>query len=100
MRKQAPVLLALSAVLIAWLAASRLHAQEPSTSYELLMSPDEIRAFLTAREQHLGFIPGETLVKFRPGMAPTDQTRAISALRRGTTASAMTRRIRCSGTWI
>lgn len=88
MRKQAPVFLAIAASLIAWLAASRLHAQEPPTAYELLMSPDQVRAFLTAREQHLGFIPGQTLVKFRPGMAPSDQTRALSALRRGTTSSA------------
>jgi serine protease len=91
MRKLAPVFLALAAVSIAWLAASRLHAQERSTSYEFLMSPDQVRAFLIAREQHLGYLPGQTLVKFRPGLAPSDQTRALSALRRGTTASASTK---------
>jgi serine protease len=91
MRRQTPVFLALAAALLAWLAASRLDAQEPSADYEFLMSPEQVQAFLTAREQHLGYIPGQTLVKFRPGMAPSDQARAIGSLRRGTTASATAR---------
>ena len=91
MRKWAPVFLAIAAALIAWLAASRLHAQQLSNGYEFLMSPDQVRAFLAAREQHLGYMPGQTLVKFRPGMAPSDQTRALSMLRRGTSANASTK---------
>jgi serine protease len=90
MGKPAPLLLILLALaaLTAWVATSRLHAQEPSSNYALLMSPAQVQAFLTAREQHLGYIPGQTLVKFRAGMGPADQTRALTALRRGTTANA------------
>jgi serine protease len=48
-----------------------------------LRSADQVRAFIQASSGG-GYIPGETLVKFRSGMGPSDQTRALSAVRRGT----------------
>jgi serine protease len=86
MRKQAPILLTLAATLAGWLAAPRVHAQQPSPA--LLLSADRARAFLNARANQLDYIPGETIVKFRPGMAPADQTRALRALRPGTALNA------------
>jgi hypothetical protein len=46
MRKQAPVFLALAAALVAWVAAQHLHEHEPTTRYEVLQEPEQVRAFL------------------------------------------------------
>ena len=86
MRKQAPILLALAATLVGWLAASRVHAQQPTLA--LLLSGDRARAFLNGRANQLEYIPGQTIVKFRRGVASGDQARALRALRSGTTANA------------
>jgi serine protease len=81
--------LVLLAGLLAWPVTPRVHAQQPVAGYTFLRSADQARAFAQASAAG-GYVPGETLVKFRAGMAPTDQTRALSALRRGT-AGASTR---------
>ena len=85
MRQRAPVLL-LVASLVGWLIAPHLHAQQPLTDYPLLRSADQVRALLAARNSG-GYVPGETLVKFRQGMGPGDQTRALSAVRRSATGA-------------
>jgi serine protease len=90
MRKHAPIVLALAAIFV-WQLAPHLDAQEPSAGYAFLLSPEKVRNLLAARENHLGYIPGETLVKFRDGMVSTDQSRALASLRRGTTAGAATK---------
>ena len=88
MRSQAPVLLALAAASVGWLAASQLHAQQPSPEHEVRLFASRAQAFLNAGRDQIDYVPGQTIVKFRRGMAPVDQTRALGALRRGTTADA------------
>jgi serine protease len=91
MKKPGPMSLAFfvfAAAAVTWAAMSQLHAQEPVSTQEFIMSPGQVRALLAARANRLGYVPGQTLVKFRAGMAPLDQTRALSGLRRGTIANA------------
>ena len=83
MRHRAPVILVLAALAVS-LVASHLHAQ--STAPAFLRTATQLRALVDASANG-GYIPGETLVKFREGTAPADQTRALSTLRRGTTGS-------------
>src|SRR4051812_19678073 len=87
MRLRFPVLLLL-AIVVTWLIVDRVHAQQPAAP-PFLRTPDQIRALIAASANG-GYVPGETLVRFRDGTAPFDQTRALSAVRRGT-AGASTR---------
>lgn len=45
------------------------------------LTPERAQAFVTAAEQHLDYLPGDVLVKFKAGMAPARQQRALSTLR-------------------
>jgi serine protease len=87
MRLRFPVLLLL-AIVVTWLIVDRVQAQQPAAP-PFLRTPDQIRALIAASANG-GYVPGETLVRFRDGTAPFDQTRALSAVRRGT-AGASTR---------
>lgn len=53
------------------------------------LSPDQAEAFVDAAVRGLDYLPGEVLVKFRPGMQPAAQTRALAALRSRPTADAL-----------
>jgi serine protease len=70
--------------LTAWLYAPsiRLLAQQPDTPYPLLMTPDRLQRWIDGAAQKRTSVPGEVLVKFRDGVQPTDQARALSVLRR------------------
>ena len=85
MRQRAPVLL-LAAGLVIWRVAPHLHAQQPGSDYQFLRSTAQVRALLAASSAD-GYVPGETLVKFRQGMGPGEQTRALSAVRRSATGA-------------
>jgi serine protease len=87
MRRFVVPLLALAA-LIVWSVSSHLYAQQLPPGYAFILPPEQIHNLLTASQNHLGYIPGETLVKFREGMAPSDQSRALSMLRRTSSAGA------------
>jgi subtilisin family serine protease len=39
-----------------------------------------VQAMIEARQQHLDYVPGEVIVKFRDGMSPIAQQRALSTL--------------------
>lgn len=82
--KKFPVITLALAAAIAWFAAPRTHAQQAAGGYSFLLSPDQVKNFVTAWNNHGGYIPGETLVKFRQGYSAADQARALSAVRRGT----------------
>jgi serine protease len=82
-RKHLPILVAIAGALT-WWAAPRMHAQQGSSGYSYLMSAEQVRGFAAAWNNGGGYMPGETLVKFRAGYSPADQTRALSAVRRGT----------------
>jgi serine protease len=90
MRQRVPLLLLLGGLLM-WLVVPHVHAQQPAPSYTFLRSAEQVRALLEATATRR-YVPGETLVKFRGGTGPSDQTRALSAVRRGTA--------RASSRWI
>jgi len=85
MRHWTPVFFVLAAI-VAWMVVPRLHAQQATASPAVLSTVERLRAFVAAPANG-GYIAGETLVKFREGTAPADQSRALSALRRGTTGA-------------
>ncbi|MFN7915253.1 MAG: S8 family serine peptidase [Vicinamibacterales bacterium] len=53
----------------------------PAPAYRLLSSAEHILALVKAADDKLPYVPGEVLVKFRDGLTPIDQQRALSALR-------------------
>lgn len=53
------------------------------------LSLEDAEAFAEAADRGLDYLPGEVLVKFRAGMQPAQQTRALSALRSRPTADAL-----------
>jgi serine protease len=53
------------------------------------LSIEDAEAFAEAAARRLDYLPGEVLVKFRPGTQPAQQTRALSALRSRPTADAL-----------
>ena len=58
-------------------------AQEPvqAPAFPLLSSAEHLLALVKAAEEDLPYVPGEVLVKFKDGLTPIDQQRALSALR-------------------
>jgi serine protease len=52
-------------------------------AYPLLADRDRIAARARAFNEHLPFVPGEVLVKFRDGVGTTQQVRALSVARGG-----------------
>jgi serine protease len=82
-RRDLPIAFALAAAVI-WFTAPRTHAEQTSGGHAFLMSREQARGFVAAWNNHGGYLPGETLVKFRDGYSPGAQTRALAAVRRGT----------------
>lgn len=69
------------------LLSSRLAAQQPDATSGPVMTREQAANLVAAWNQELPYVPGEVLVKFRPGSEPVQQTRALSVLRRGPTAT-------------
>lgn len=72
--------LALGSVISAGLN-DRLVAQVGQEPPQFRLTPDRLQARIQAIDQDLDHIPGEVLVKFQPGLAPTQQARALSVAR-------------------
>ncbi len=51
------------------------------------MTKERALAFIRAADERLDYLPGEILVKFRPGMSPSQQQAALSVLRSRPSAS-------------
>jgi serine protease len=47
----------------------------------MLLTPERALAFVQAADRQLGYLPGEVIVKFNPGVTATGQQRALMALR-------------------
>lgn len=62
------------------LAAAAL-LQLPARPMSLRLTVDRVQQFEDAADQGLPYLPGEVLVKFKPGMQPADEDRALTALR-------------------
>ncbi len=48
---------------------------------DLQLTADRASAFLDAQARHLNYVPGEVMVRFKDGMSPAQQQRALTALR-------------------
>src|SRR5438045_3265785 len=61
-------------------------AQDAGTTalaYPLYLTREQAIARVTAINERLPYVPGELLVKFKPGFGAREQTRALSVLRGG-----------------
>ncbi len=63
------------------LATQATSAQNPATSDSPALNRDHLAAVIQAWEQRLDYVPGEVLVKFQPGLQPSQHARALSVLR-------------------
>ena len=57
-----------------------MSAQQPPAP-RFRVTPAQLAAYQLAAERKLNYLPGEVLVKFRPGVTVSQQTRALSSLR-------------------
>ena len=62
------------------LHGARVSAQQEAAP-QFLVTPAQLAAYELAAARNLKYLPGEVLVKFRPGVTVTQQTRALSSLR-------------------
>ena len=62
------------------LQGARVSAQQAAAP-QFLVTPAQLAAFQVAAARNLNYLPGEVLVKFRPGVTVSQQTRALSSLR-------------------
>jgi serine protease len=53
----------------------------PGATYRLRLTGERVAAIADAQVRGLGYVPGEVLVKFKPGVSPQGQQRALMALR-------------------
>ena len=73
-----------ASAIAAWLLSQEsVHGQTPSWTppYSMLLTPERALAFVQAADRKLGYLPGEVIVKFNPGVTATGQQRALMALR-------------------
>src|SRR5262245_59780025 len=64
-----------------------IEAQQPSPRSQFRLNRERLQARLHAIERGLDYIPGEVIVKFRPGTGPDLQARALSVARGAIAAS-------------
>lgn len=74
-------LLALATVLGTGADRTLLAQAQQDAAPPFHLSPERLRARLQAVQQGLDHVPGEVLVKFRPGASPVEQSRALSVAR-------------------
>jgi serine protease len=80
----ASTLLTALAVVWTFTAARGVKAQSPppwTPPYPLILDADRAFAMVRAAERHLTYLPGEVLVKFKPGVDAAGQQRALMAVR-------------------
>jgi serine protease len=80
-------LFAAAALAMLWISASQPGAQEPRLPYDLLMTREQALAVARAWNEHLPYVPGEVLMKFRDGVSAEGRVRALAATRTGVTES-------------
>jgi serine protease len=54
--------------------------RDPRPPSPMRRDPARVQAMIDAREQHLDYVPGEVIVKFREGLSAASQQRALSTL--------------------
>ena len=73
--------LAVGILTVFWSSGSIRAQTQPGTSEYPVISAERAWRFVQAADRNLDYLPGEVLVKFRPGVTPTGQQRALMALR-------------------
>jgi serine protease len=63
------------------LAAPSAPQPAPVAAGQLQLTADRVAALVDAHVRRLDYVPGEVLVRFKPGMTPAQQQRALLALR-------------------
>jgi serine protease len=79
MNKPAPLLTSAFCLLPLLLLAQGPRVQDPTAPLQISAARTE--AIVDALERRLDYIPGEVLVKFKPGMGPARQQQALMAVR-------------------
>jgi len=77
------LLIAIIVAVAGMLAPLPTHAQSDSWTppYPMILTPERALAFVQAADQKLDYLPGEVLLKFKDGVTPVGQQRALMALR-------------------
>jgi serine protease len=82
--------LTIAAGSLVWSARSiNAQTEEWTAPHRMLMTPERALSFVLATDRKLNYMPGEVLVKFRPGVSVAGQQRALSALRSRPAPSAL-----------
>ncbi len=72
------------------LCSTRIGAQAPAGSpYSMILTPQRTLEFVQAAENQLPYLPGEVLVKFKPGVGVAGEQSALAALRSRPLASSL-----------
>ena len=73
------------------LSVALVHGQEQvwSSPYPLRLSYARALAMATAADRRLPYVPGEVLIKFKPGVSVSGQQRALQAVRSQPRAAAL-----------
>jgi serine protease len=58
-------------------------------AYPFILTPERAEAFVEAADRRLPYVPGEVVVKFKPGVTTSGQQRALMALRSRPDVSAL-----------
>lgn len=88
--RRAALTIVAAGLLAVWLFPTPARTQAgalPAAPYAMLMPRDTALARLTALSEHLPYVPGEVLVKFRDGFDTPQQLQALSVVRGGPSSS-------------
>jgi len=80
MQRRVPVIVAAVIAAILLTAQSSIIGQNAPPPAPLL-SPDTTAAYIDAAQRSLDYLPGQVLVKFKPGATPEGQQRALEVMR-------------------
>jgi serine protease len=81
LRTAAAAVAATAAVLFPNRDLNRTMAAGAQAAPELRLTAARAQAFIDAHDRHLNYLPGEVLVKFKAGVSPVGEQRALMALR-------------------
>ena len=81
--KVAAVTITACSLVVIALTARSINAQteEWTAPHRMLLTPERALALVLATDRKLDYVPGEVLVRFRPGVGVSGQQRALTALR-------------------
>src|SRR4029453_1877546 len=78
MKRVMAIVMAVVALVVSFDVGS---AQQPGTPYPLLLTAESAQLLINAWNNRLPYIPGDVLVKFKPGVGSRDQQSVLSLMR-------------------